>query len=337
MHVNRASAFVSPVTRLPLEIGKIHEEEYGEIKSGHLVAPGTDESYAIKNFIPRFVKEGGYADSFGKQWNRYRKVQIDKFNGLSNSRDRFYIGTEWSEDELKGQRILEVGSGAGRFTQIMLEAGAELYTCDFSSAVEANWANNGPHERLTIFQADIYNLPVPYNYFDKVFCYGVLQHTPDVKKAFMSLIPFFKSGGKIAIDVYSKPKIKWPSRFASKYLWRPITKRLPHKLLFNIVEWYVPRWVPIDNWSQKHMHWRLARLLEGLVPCINYSKAPWAKGFTEEQIIEWAVLDTFDALSPAYDYPQVIPTVQAWCEEAQLRNIKVARGAQGNIKANAEK
>jgi 2-polyprenyl-3-methyl-5-hydroxy-6-metoxy-1,4-benzoquinol methylase len=75
-----------------------------------------------------------------------------------------------------------VGSGAGRFTQILLRSGAQVFSGDYSSAV----AN------LNLFQGDIYHLPVPEAHFDKVFCYGVLQHTPDVKKAFMSLVPYVK-------------------------------------------------------------------------------------------------------------------------------------------------
>lgn len=336
MKPNFCSLLVSPVTRQALIIGNIDEEENGEIKTGELIATGTDERYTIRNFIPRFVGDDGYASSFGKQWNRYRKVQIDKYNGTSNSKDRFFAGTGWDPAELKGQRILEVGSGAGRFTQIMLDAGAEIYTCDFSSAVDANFANNGPHERLNIFQGDIFQLPLPYNYFDKVFCYGVLQHTPDPKKAFMSLVPFLRIGGKISVDVYKIPK-KWPSRYASKYLWRPITKRIPHGLFFRIVEWYVPKWLPIDNYIQRKLPYRVSSLAQGLIPCNNYTDAAWTRDFAPGQLEQWAVLDTFDALSPAYDFPQTEATVQSWFEAVQLSNIKVSRGLQGNIVGNAQK
>jgi len=33
-----------------------------------------------------------------------------------------------------------------------------------------------------LFQASIYELPFAPRQFDKVFCFGVLQHTPDFKK-----------------------------------------------------------------------------------------------------------------------------------------------------------
>ena len=170
-------------------------EENGRIKEGKLIAIDSGRSYLIKNFIPRFVERQSYTESFGKQWNRYRQTQIDRFNGTTLTHDRFYQGTGWSPEELKGQRILEVGCGAGRFTEVLLNAGAEVYAIDSSTAVDACWSNHGPHPRLFVLQADLHEIPFTSEFFDKVFCYGVLQHTPDPRRAFLSLIPFLKSGG----------------------------------------------------------------------------------------------------------------------------------------------
>jgi hypothetical protein len=46
---------------------------------------------------------------------------------------------------------------------------------------------------------------------------------------------------------------------------------------------------------------------------------------SEQQLKEWALLDTFDMLSPTYDNPQSSDTVQRWFEEAKLLDIKVSR------------
>lgn len=185
-----------------LEIEQAQAEENGEIKEGELLASESGEQFPIRNFIPRFVPDDSYTASFGEQWNRYRRTQLDRFNGTTLSHDRFYSGTGWTPEDLKGKRILEVGCGAGRFTQIMLDAGAKLFSVDYRSAVEACWTNNGPHPNLFLAQADLYALPFAHGFFDKVFCYGVVQHTPDVKRAVMSLLPFAKPGGDIAIDIY---------------------------------------------------------------------------------------------------------------------------------------
>ena len=125
--------------------------------------------------IPRFVAGDQYAESFGFQWNAHRQTQLDSRTGLSISRDRLFAVSGWSTD-LTGQRVLEAGSGAGRFTEVLLTTGAEVFSTDLSSAIEANLANNGPHPRLHLFQADILNLPVRQDLFDRVICLGVLQH-----------------------------------------------------------------------------------------------------------------------------------------------------------------
>jgi SAM-dependent methyltransferase len=324
-----------PKSKSQLDLEDAIEDSNGEIKSGALVSRATGARYPIRDYIPRFVPDDGYAASFGKQWNRYRLVQLDSANDFDLTEDRFYRGTEWTREELAGQRVLEVGSGAGRFTQILLRANAQVFSGDYSSAVDANWKSNGPHPNLCLFQGDIYELPVREAYFDKVFCYGVLQHTPDVKRAFMSLVPFLKPGGKIAIDVYNT--VKWPSRWSAKYVWRPLTTRMRHEHLFNIVEWYVPRWLKADTWLRRRVPARLMRYIDGIVPCNDYRGADWARGMSDEQLEAWAVLDTFDALSPKFDSPQDAEDVITWLQEAQLCDIYVGRAAHGNIKGNASR
>jgi len=176
-----------------------------------------------------------------------------------------------------------------------------------------------------VTQADLYSMPFKAEYSDKVFAFGVLQHTPDVKRSFMTLIQFLKLGGQLAIDVYRKEK--WPTRWTSKYLWRPITKRMPNFLLFPMVQWYVPRWLQFDNrLDELTFLGRFAEHIRGIVPCWNYRGT---LPLTEEQIEAWAILDTFDALSPKYDHPQTIETVQSWFEEAKLADIEVRYGGNG--------
>lgn len=319
----------SPGTQSPLKIKSVTEEEGNEIKTGELIEASSGSTYPIVNFIPRFVSDDSYTASFGEQWNRYRRTQLDRFNGTTLSRDRLFEGTGWTPEELNGQTVLEAGCGAGRFTQVLLDAGANLCSFDYSSAVEACWSNNGPHERLTLVQADLYRIPYAQNFFDKVFCYGVLQHTPDVKQAFMSLVPHLKSGGKLAVDLYRKTP--WTTRWTAKYWYRPITTRVSRDLLRRMIEWYIPRWIPIDNALQRVRVLRYA--VPAIVPCWNYTGM---LPLTSEQIESWAILDTFDALSPKYDSPQTEETLAAWCDEAGLQDVKILAGGNGLI-CNARK
>lgn len=330
MRRNHISEFVCICGEQKFELTEGAVEERGEIKDGELVCSARCLRVPIRGFVPRFVAESGYSENFGEQWNRFRHTQIDKFNGTTLSKERFYSGTGWLPGELSGARILEVGCGAGRFTQIMLDAGARVYSVDLSTAVDACFANNGPHENLCLIQADLHKMPFRHHSFDKVFCYGVLQHTPDPSRSFMSLAQFLKPCGDLAIDVYLKGWALEP--YKSKYLYRPLTTRMPRHLLFRLLQWYIPKWLPIDTFIKRLPV--VGRLLGMVIPCWNYSYLPMSR----QQKIEWGILDTFDALAALYDDPQTPETVTEWFKSAGLVDVRVrlgGNGVLGNGKARA--
>ena len=121
--------------------------------------------------------------------------------------------------------MLEVGSGAGRFSQVILDyTKANLYSVDYSNAVEANFKNNGHHkDRFHLYQASVYDMPFAKGQFDKVFCFGVIQHTPDVQKTVQSLITMAKPGAEVIVDFY--PIKGWWTKLQAKYSLRYFTKK----------------------------------------------------------------------------------------------------------------
>ena len=165
--------------------------------------------FPYKNGAYRIVQDDNYTQNFGYQWNSFVGTQIDKSSNLDLSKQRFFVETGWDKEDLTNQNILEVGSGAGRFSQIVLDhTKANLYSVDYSNAVEANFKNNGPSERLQLFQASIYEMPFAKAQFDKVFCLGVLQHTPDVKKSVQCLLEMAKPGAEVVVEESKKMKSK---------------------------------------------------------------------------------------------------------------------------------
>ena len=218
--------------------------ERGEVKEGTLRCESCNAEYAIVNFIPRFVDDYNYAQAFGFQWNIHAQTQVDKYNGTHISRDRFYDCTNWSQADLMGQTILEVGCGSGRFTQIMLDAGMEVYSIDYSNSVDACLANHGLHPNLHLVQGSIYEALFALASFDRVFCFGVMQHTPDVRQTFDCLAGYVKPGGWIAVDVYAKTlkaMLHYP-----RYLLRPLAKRLAPPILYRIVKRMVALLLPLS-------------------------------------------------------------------------------------------
>ena len=73
-------------------------------------------------------------------------------------------------------------------------------------------------------------------------------------------------------------------------------------------------------------------MLKRLVPVADYTGI---FPLTDQQLKEWALLDTFDMLAPMYDHPQTVATVQRWFEEAKFVNIQV--GHWGHLVARGTK
>lgn len=283
----------------------------------------------VRDGIPRFVDDVDYASRFGDQWQRYRLVQLDSATHRGLSRDRLFRGTGWTPEELDGELVLEVGCGAGRFTEVLLEAGARVVAVDGSTAVDACHATCGDHPRLAIVQADLYALPFRPGSFGRVFCYGVLQHTPDPEASFRKLVEQVRPGGLIAADIY-RPR-EYVDYASAKVLWRPLTTRLPRAWLHRIVEWYVPRWLPVDDRLRRIP--RVGRFFRCVVPCWNPAGLFDLEG---EERVAWAVLDTYDALAPRYDNPRSLEDVRAWCDRAGLVDVDVHYGGNG-VEVNARR
>lgn len=283
-----------------------------EIREGYLECMKCRSRYEIRNFIPRFVVNNNYASSFGLQWRSFRKTQLDRFSGIPQSFDRFTSETGWNREQLKGKLVLDCGCGAGRFTDICAQFGAEVIAFDSSSAVEACQENCGFLPNVHVVQADIYDLPFRQNFFDYVFCIGVIQHTPDPHKAVRNLLKYPRKKGQIALSIYEKRRVPHP-----RYLLRPITTRIPEETLSKLVNDMVKILLPISCLCSRIP--MIGRIIRFLIPVANYEGS---LQLNKKQIYEWALLDTFDWFAPKYDQPQHYKDVYKWLKQAGYRNIK---------------
>lgn len=292
-----------------------------DIEEGKLSCSRCGRIYPIVRYVPRFVPAGNYASNFGLQWTRFRRTQLDSYSGVAISRARWLGSTGWSPSNVQGKRVLDVGCGAGRFAEVALSLGGDVVACDYSRAVDACWDNLGPHPRLHVVQADIYHLPFKPGIFDLVYCLGVLQHTPEVKKAFLCLPQQLRPGGGLTVDIYPKlvRNIFWP-----KYWLRPLIRRMNEERLLRLVERLVPVLMPISETLAK-VPW-IGRTLRWMVPVANH-RLDYPQ-LNDQQIREWAVLDTYDMFGPAYDSPQDARTLEEWFHEARMRNVTVYRAGQ---------
>lgn len=285
---------INPANKLPLSV------------QGDCLADSSGASFRIVSGIPRIASPGNYTDNFGLQWNKFARTQIDRAQDSQTlSQERFFAETGWQPETLAGLNILEVGSGAGRFSRVVLEkTQANLYSVDYSDAVSANQKNNQDvaHGRLHLFQASIYELPFPPASFDKVFCMGVLQHTPDFEQSVKALIDMVKPGGELVVDFY--PVKGFWSKINAKYLLRPFTRNMSHDRLLKLIDRNIDGLIRAYFLLHRCGLGVFARFLP--LCDLNVVCPP---GLTPAQMREWAVLDTFDMYSPTFDQPQRVSTV----------------------------
>jgi len=301
------------------------DQQDERLVEGSLACTNCKASYPVLRGVPRFVELSNYADGFDFQWNKHALTQHDSHSNSTVSEDRFFQETKWDRD-LKDQVILEVGCGSGRFTAQAISTGAMVVATDLSGAVDANYRVHQDADNLLIVQANIYHMPFREQSFDKVFCLGVLQHTPDVEKSFRTLPEYLRTGGKLATDVYDKRSglMGVVEIFYRTYFWfRPITRRMPTKLLYNLVSSYVKLMWPLTKLINRLP---FGRKINRMLLIVDYRGL---YDLDEAMLQEWSILDTFDMLSPAYDQRQTIETFRHWFETSPLTGIEIHYGYNG--------
>ncbi|MEY2536722.1 MAG: hypothetical protein QOG67_462 [Verrucomicrobiota bacterium] len=283
-----------------------------EIESGALKCVKCGNTYPIVKGVPRIAHSDDYASTFGLQWNRYAQVQLDSCNCTNFSRERFYTITEWLPPALNQRLVLDVGCGAGRFAEVALNAGAEVMGVDLSSAVDAAYKNLGSNPRFHCVQASIYDLPFPDETFDYAYCIGVIQHTPDPRKAVESILRKIKVGGKIGLWIYELDWKAFVGTVGFKYLLRPLSRRWDFEQTQAFSTRLERFFWPITRWARHR----------GLIGKVAMRMLPVSSAhlqglpLSEEHFREWVRLDTLDMYSPAHDHPQTFARVKQWLEAA---------------------
>ena len=219
---------------------------------------------------------------------------------------------------MREQWVLDVGCGAGRFAEVALRAGANVLALDYSSAADACYSNLKRYDNLHVIQADIFALPFAPGTFPFVYSLGVLQHTPNVAEAFAALPPMVAKGGYICTDFYWK---RLQTMLHMKYLLRPITKRMKQEKLFSLLELAVPFMLPISQLLGRTPF--VGRFLKRLIPVADYTGI---FPLSNKQLMEWALLDTFDWLAPQYDNPQTANKIRSWFNKADLCDVEIFHG-----------
>jgi SAM-dependent methyltransferase len=263
-----------------------------EVIEGRLTCTGCKAAFPITGGVPRFVPTGGYAESFGRQWNWFRTVQLDSANRTAMSEDALRETTAWDDHEYRNSVLLDAGVGAGRYAERAAAKGAEVYGVDLTVAVDAAYRNIGHLPNVHLAQADIFALPFKNETFDLAYSIGVLHHTPDPRGAFRQVAATVRPGGKCAAYLYARygPQQKFSDAI------RTISTRLPLRVAWALSAVAVPLYY-------LHRTPVIGGLFRTVLPI---SMEPnWR--------CRW--LDTFDWYTPRYQFKYLYPEVFAWFRE----------------------
>lgn len=281
----------------------------------------SNKEYKIKDGIPRFVVSENFTSSFGLQWNQFQKTQLDSYTNTTMSEDRIRTALPIPLESIKGLKIIEAGSGAGRFTEVLLKYGAIVYSFDLSNAVSANFANNMPHKNLTIFQGDIEDIPFNDNFFDISICLGVMQHTRDFSKSLKEISRVTRAGGIITFDHY-KTHI---GHYTSLYLvyWM-IIKRIPKKFQLRVTNLLTKIFFPI-HWAFRE--YSLIQYLLRRISPISFYYGMF--DLNKDQHYELSKLDTHDKNTDHYkrmvSEKQLNKMINKFC----FKKFKIFKGGTG--------
>lgn len=294
----------------------------------------------VEGGVPRFVATESYAAGFGLQWTAHPRTQLDSATGTRISRDRLARCLGGLE-RVAGRSVLEVGCGAGRFTEVLLDAGARVFACDLSRAVVANHANFRGRAGYFVCQADLMALPVAPGSFDVVVALGVLQHTPRPEAAARALASALRPGGLLVVDHYARPPgTGWPWRvavaLAPRSLLRHAMLALPPRVAQSAATGVTRALLPVHRqlWRRGPVVDRVRGIFRRLSPVVDhYDRLP---ELSPAWLAEWAMLDTHDALTDRYKHLRSADEVRAALEAAGLVDVEAAYAGNG-VEARARK
>jgi SAM-dependent methyltransferase len=269
--------------------------EGDEIINGLLTCPQCSRTWPVTGGIPRFVpKDQDYCGNFGFQWKNWKTVQIDRLAGHTLSQRRFVADSGW--EKLDGSLVLDGGCGAGRFTDVAAMLGGRVVACDMSEAVDSCYETTRIHgDAVACIQASLFELPLRPQSFDRLFCMGVIQHTPDPTRVMRTLADFIKPGGRLAYNFYEADF--WPKLQPVKYALRLITPHLPTSATLALSRALVRLFFPLSLWLSRIPK---VRIINHFLPvCSSHDPQ-----LTREQQFAWTYLDTFDWYGPRYEKRQ---------------------------------
>lgn len=248
--------------------------------------------------------------TYTRQWNRYRILRPDE------DRATFQNRTGLTPADLDGATVLDAGCGMGRYLRIAATQGPRLVVgIDLSGAVVAAKELTGDLPNVQVVQGDLLRLPFASGSFDHIYSLGVLDHTPDPKRAFLELTKLLRPGGRIAIWVYPRQRAIVETMMNAQ---RAVSTKLP----VGVLEGLSRASAPLGGLKR-----RLMASQHRAVERAGVALHLLTIGVSMHPDPEVRVCDTLDWYAPRYLSRHTREEVAAWFDEAGLVDVTdLARG-----------
>jgi 2-polyprenyl-3-methyl-5-hydroxy-6-metoxy-1,4-benzoquinol methylase len=198
----------------PLIVCPVTGEPLLRDDAGLRTADGAHHYAGDEGFFRLFVPEEGSDATTGDVLDFYTDAPFPNYNDFDDvatfvqRAERSVFAKMLSREIPMNARILEVGCGTGQMSNYLAATTpSHVYASDLTPAslrLGVNFARENGIEGITFMQMNLFRPCIAPQSMDIVISNGVLHHTYDTKKAFMSITPLVKPGGHILIGLYNK-------------------------------------------------------------------------------------------------------------------------------------
>jgi len=135
------------------------------------------------------------------------KVDDDKIS-ISEKGNKNYLASRFKQFVGYNKNVLEVGCGTGQLS-VYFSTGNNNLIVSLDATLESlrvakNFASKNNISNIEFVNTDIFDDVLTENFFDFVWCNGVLHHTKDPYKAFCITVESLKKEGYILIGLYNR-------------------------------------------------------------------------------------------------------------------------------------
>lgn len=199
-------------------------------------------------------------DLYNNLWTIFEPSSKEMENNLLTNSG---VKKEW----FKGKVCLDAGCGHGGYVKTLSKMPLKkVYALDMNTTTVEKMSKSLPEKqrkKIFIKKAPIQKMPFPDEFFDFVYCQGVLHHIKETKQGFSELCRVLKPGGLLSFGVYGRGGLAY---FFADVL-RIATTKIPEKTLVKFFS-------------------RITSPNE-VVRFVDYMHVPIQKHYSEEEIKRW--------------------------------------------------